>query len=110
MAAIPVHQNKNLDEFNKVRNAILENQETGYKSVSNPKKLLSTYPDPGRLKCEYFCYYTNKLEKINLPEKGYYEIWAKATDTNGISQPFAIDWNPKGYLNNSLHRIAVKRV
>ena len=32
MAAIPVHQNKNLDEFNKVRNAILENQETGYKS------------------------------------------------------------------------------
>ena len=48
--------------------------------------------------------------QINLPEKGYYEIWAKATDTNGISQPFAIDWNPKGYLNNSLHRIAVKRV
>ena len=45
-------------------------EETGYKSVSNPKKLLSTYPDPGRLKCEYFCYYTNKLEKINLPEKG----------------------------------------
>ena len=48
--------------------------------------------------------------KVNLPQKGYYEIWARATDANNISQPFAIDWNPKGYLNNSLHRIAVQRV
>mgnify|MGYP000061857823 FL=1 len=47
---------------------------------------------------------------IILPEKGYYEIWAKATDSDGVSQPFAIDWNPKGYLNNSLHKIAIKRV
>lgn len=47
---------------------------------------------------------------IILPEKGYYEIWAKAIDNDGVSQPFAIDWNPKGYLNNSLHRIAIKRV
>ncbi|MBT5073796.1 MAG: sulfite oxidase [Kordiimonadaceae bacterium] len=46
---------------------------------------------------------------INLPEKGYYEIWARAIDANGQSQPFAIDWNPKGYLNNTLHRIAVRR-
>lgn len=48
--------------------------------------------------------------EINLPQKGYYEIWVRATDANGRSQPFAIDWNPKGYLNNSLHRIAVYRV
>ena len=47
--------------------------------------------------------------RVNLPEKGYYEIWARATDTNGVSQPFAIDWNPRGYLNNGLHRIAVRR-
>ena len=47
--------------------------------------------------------------RVNLPEKGYYEIWARATDTNGQSQPFAIDWNPKGYLNNGLHRVAVRR-
>jgi len=47
---------------------------------------------------------------VNLPQKGYYEIWARATDANGRSQPFAIDWNPKGYLNNSLHRVAVRRV
>lgn len=44
---------------------------------------------------------------VELPEAGYYEIWARATDANGVSQPFAIDWNPKGYLNNSFHRIAV---
>ncbi|MBY5921517.1 molybdopterin-dependent oxidoreductase [Ferrimonas balearica] len=45
--------------------------------------------------------------KIDFPEAGYYEIWAKATDDQGISQPFAIAWNPKGYLNNSYHRIAL---
>ncbi len=44
---------------------------------------------------------------IELPEAGYYEIWARATDANGVMQPFAIDWNPKGYLNNSFHRVAV---
>lgn len=48
--------------------------------------------------------------KINLPQKGYYEIWARATDANGRAQPFAIDWNPKGYLNNSLHRVGIRRV
>ena len=44
---------------------------------------------------------------ITLPQAGYYEIWARATDSTGRMQPFAIDWNPKGYLNNSFHRIAV---
>ena len=47
--------------------------------------------------------------KINFPQKGYYELWAKATDSNNISQPMVIPaWNPGGYLNNSCHRIAVK--
>lgn len=46
---------------------------------------------------------------INFPRKGYYEVWAKATDEKGISQPMLIPaWNPGGYLNNSCHRIAVK--
>lgn len=46
---------------------------------------------------------------VNFPEKGYYEIWAKATDTNGKAQPMILPgWNPKGYLNNACHRIAVK--
>ncbi len=47
--------------------------------------------------------------KINFPQKGYYELWVKATDSNNISQPMVIPaWNPGGYLNNSCHRIAIK--
>ena len=44
-------------------------------------------------------------------KKGYYEIWAKAIDSKGIAQPMLLPgWNPKGYLNNACHRIAVKIV
>ena len=46
--------------------------------------------------------------KLEFPEKGYYEVWARAADDNGISQPFAVAWNPKGYLNNAMHRISVR--
>ena len=47
--------------------------------------------------------------EIGFPEKGYYEVWARATDTNGASQPMVLPgWNPKGYLNNACHRIAIK--
>lgn len=46
---------------------------------------------------------------ITLPLPGYYEIWAKATDDANISQPMLVPgWNPKGYLNNACHRIAVQ--
>ena len=45
--------------------------------------------------------------KINFPSKGYFEIWSRATDEDNISQPFDISWNPKGYLNNSVHRIYI---
>jgi DMSO/TMAO reductase YedYZ molybdopterin-dependent catalytic subunit len=46
---------------------------------------------------------------INFPRKGYYEVWARATDTNNVAQPMLLPgWNPKGYLNNACHRIAVK--
>ncbi len=46
---------------------------------------------------------------IDFPKKGYYEVWARATDSRGISQPMLLPgWNPKGYLNNACHRIAVK--
>ncbi|HHQ47297.1 MAG TPA: twin-arginine translocation signal domain-containing protein [Acidobacteria bacterium] len=47
---------------------------------------------------------------VRFPIHGYYEIWARATDDEGRMQPFAIAWNPKGYLNNSMHRIAVRAV
>jgi len=45
---------------------------------------------------------------LNFPMAGYYEVWARATDEKGQMQPFAIAWNPKGYLNNAMHRIAVR--
>jgi len=46
---------------------------------------------------------------IKFPDAGYYEVWAKATDTNGKAQPMLLPgWNPKGYLNNACHRIAIK--
>ncbi|MGA9269297.1 MAG: sulfite oxidase [Lutimonas sp.] len=46
---------------------------------------------------------------IDFPETGYYEIWTRATDSEGKSQPMLVPgWNPKGYLNNACHRIAVK--
>ncbi|QOR38551.1 molybdopterin-dependent oxidoreductase [Billgrantia diversa] len=46
---------------------------------------------------------------VGFPEPGYYEVWAKATDTEGKSQPMVVPgWNPKGYLNNACHRIAVQ--
>ena len=46
---------------------------------------------------------------LRFPQTGYYEVWARATDSEGVSQPMVIPgWNPKGYLNNACHRIAVK--
>ncbi|GJL92087.1 sulfite oxidase [Hyphococcus sp.] len=46
--------------------------------------------------------------ELPLPEQGYYEIWARATDDEGRMQPPAQPgWNPRGYLNNLQHRIAV---
>ena len=48
---------------------------------------------------------------VEFPEAGYYEVWARATDSAGVSQPMVLPgWNPKGYLNNACHRIAVQAV
>ncbi len=46
--------------------------------------------------------------QVALPSHGYYEIWARATDSRGRMQPHAIAWNPKGYLNNAMHRISLR--
>lgn len=49
--------------------------------------------------------------EVEFPQKGYYEIWARATDDVGRAQPMVLPgWNPKGYLNNACHRIAVQVV
>ncbi len=48
---------------------------------------------------------------VRFPKKGYYELWARATDSEGRAQPMVLPgWNPKGYLNNACHRIALKVV
>lgn len=47
--------------------------------------------------------------ETRFPQKGYYEVWVRATDSRGNAQPMVLPgWNPKGYLNNACHRIAVK--
>ncbi len=47
--------------------------------------------------------------QVDFPQSGYYEIWVRATDSDGLSQPMLLaGWNPKGYLNNACHRIAIK--
>ncbi len=45
---------------------------------------------------------------LKFPQAGYYEVWARAVDSTGTSQPMVLPgWNPKGYLNNATHRIGV---
>ncbi len=47
--------------------------------------------------------------QISFPQIGYYEVWARATDSDNRRQPIILPgWNPKGYLNNASHRIAIK--
>ncbi|MEO0779509.1 MAG: sulfite oxidase [Bacteroidota bacterium] len=49
--------------------------------------------------------------EVEFPQTGYYEVWARARDSEGRQQPMLLPgWNPKGYLNNACHRIAVKVV
>ena len=51
------------------------------------------------------------LAEITLPAPGRYELWARATDADGIMQPpVPPGWNPGGYANNMMHRIVVTAV
>ena len=50
----------------------------------------------------------NWRANVTFPQAGYYEVWARATDSEGEMQPFAIDWNAKGYLNNTMHRVGLR--
>jgi len=48
---------------------------------------------------------------LKLPQKGYYEIWARATDNTGKMQPMVTPgWNAGGYGSNAMHRVAVRVV
>jgi DMSO/TMAO reductase YedYZ molybdopterin-dependent catalytic subunit len=45
---------------------------------------------------------------LTLPADGFYEIFARATDSQGRAQPFrATNWNPNGYGCNVMHRVAI---
>lgn len=47
-------------------------------------------------------------QTIEFPQPGYYEVWARAEDSAGEAQPMVLPgWNPRGYLNNACHRVAV---
>ena len=45
--------------------------------------------------------------ELTFANRGYYEIWARASDKRGAAQPFSQPWNPKGYLGNIIHRVPV---
>jgi DMSO/TMAO reductase YedYZ molybdopterin-dependent catalytic subunit len=46
--------------------------------------------------------------RVTLPTDGYYEIWYRATDSDGRMQPHvAGNWNPQGYGANPISRAAV---
>lgn len=46
--------------------------------------------------------------EVSFPQPGYYEVWARATDSDGVAQPATPPgWNPRGYLNNMQHRVAI---
>lgn len=45
---------------------------------------------------------------VKVPSDGYYEVWARATDSNGLAQPHVAPfWNPSGYGGNPINRVAV---
>lgn len=45
---------------------------------------------------------------VKLPSDGYYEIWTRGTDSQGVAQPHVAGfWNPQGYGANPMHRIRV---
>jgi DMSO/TMAO reductase YedYZ molybdopterin-dependent catalytic subunit len=62
-------------------------------------------PPPNRLSWQRW------QAEVAFDRPGYYELWARATDDAGVAQPMVLPaWNPKGYLNNACHRIAVQVV
>lgn len=42
---------------------------------------------------------------LSLPPAGEVELLARATNRAGSTQPLLPEWNPRGYLNNAVHRV-----
>ena len=62
------HIDKNESPVKSSAKELLE--ETGYKSISKPKKLLDFFLEPGRLSNKVHCFYSKNLTKVRKPEKG----------------------------------------
>ncbi|WP_135469710.1 sulfite oxidase [Crenalkalicoccus roseus] len=46
--------------------------------------------------------------RVSLPSDGYFEVWYRATDSDGRMQPHvAGNWNPQGYGANPVSRVAI---
>ena len=46
--------------------------------------------------------------RVALPSDGYFEVWYRATDSQGRMQPHAAaNWNPQGYGANPISRAAI---
>ena len=45
-------------------------EETGYKSLYRPKKLIKFYEETGRMNSRAHCFFSRKLIKVAKPEKG----------------------------------------
>jgi sulfite oxidase len=46
--------------------------------------------------------------RVTLPSDGYFEVWYRATDSEGRMQPHAAaNWNPQGYSANPISRAAI---
>ena len=45
-------------------------EETGYKCIKKPKKLLEFFEEPGRLNSKAICFFSDKIIKLGKPEKG----------------------------------------
>jgi ADP-ribose pyrophosphatase len=45
-------------------------EETGYKSLHIPKKLIKFYEEPGRMNSKAHCFFSKKIIKVKNPEKG----------------------------------------
>jgi hypothetical protein len=41
------------------------------------------------------------------PKSGDYVVMSRATDSQGRTQPARADWNPSGYLNNSIDQVKI---
>ncbi len=70
-------------------------EETGYKSLIRPEKLLTLYPDPGRLSKNMICFFTKKIKKISKPENGI--------QVSLCSKKKVIELIKKGEFNSACH-------